>query len=287
MQNRLPFVDEFLDRYKSIFLMEAVNQDDWVYLFQRFRNIIPEDNETDWRLELDRFTLNDDIIEEAKGFKNNFLAMWNHFKPSYPLISKLAISLLTISHSSVPVERVFSWLKDTKNPKRNRLTLENLEASLLTKQKFLDSGKWVITEDMIQRRKTMRREQKTSDNLQRNESQSQFPLLEQPQDERDLGEEEELSMMLEEMNMMVPSETQNSNLRLFEESNPYRHGKLLSEIEPLNSNKDLPDDMEEEEMDFDDEEIPSTIIVGKTKRKSFPQKKIRRTKTDPKVKTKK
>ena len=72
---------------------------------------------TDWRSELDRFTLNDGIIEGAKGFKNNFLAMWSHFKPSYPLISKLAISRLTISHSSVPVERVFSWLKTQRTPK--------------------------------------------------------------------------------------------------------------------------------------------------------------------------
>ena len=40
-------------------------------------------------------------------------------------------------------------------------------------------------------------------------------------------------------------------------------------------------------MDFGNEEIPSTIMVGKNKKEKFASKKIRRTKTDPKVKTKK
>jgi len=70
--------------------------------------------------------------------------------------------------------------KDTKNPKRNRLTLENLEASFLTKQKYLDSGKWVITEDMIQRRKICGENRKLLIILKEmsHKLQSQFPLFE-------------------------------------------------------------------------------------------------------------
>ena len=36
-----------------------------------------------------------------------------------------------LPYSSVPVERIFSNLKDIKTPKRNRLTLDNLEACLM------------------------------------------------------------------------------------------------------------------------------------------------------------
>src|SRR5690349_4428613 len=71
MQKRLPFCDTFLEKYKAIFLLKPPNISDWKYLLERFTNIIPLDSEADWRLELDRFALNDDIVEEAKTFKND------------------------------------------------------------------------------------------------------------------------------------------------------------------------------------------------------------------------
>lgn len=155
MQKRLPFWDDFLEKHKAIFLLKPPILNDWKYLLERFTNIIPLDYEADWRLELDRFALNDDIVEEAKNFKNDFLTMWYHFGNTYPLISRLAIALLTVAHSSVPVERVFSWLKDVKSQKRNRLTVENLEACLLTSQKYGDGTSWTITDDMLKRRTSM------------------------------------------------------------------------------------------------------------------------------------
>jgi hAT family C-terminal dimerisation region len=53
-------------------------------------------------------------------------------------MAKLAKALAVLPHSSIDVERAFSALKDIKNIKRSRLTIEHQEACLLSCQQILD-----------------------------------------------------------------------------------------------------------------------------------------------------
>lgn len=59
------------------------------------------------------------------------VVLWKSESENYPNIYLLVQSLFVLPYSSVPVERIFSNLKDIKTPKRNRLTLDNLEACLM------------------------------------------------------------------------------------------------------------------------------------------------------------
>ena len=76
------------------------------------------------------------------------LQTWESLSSLYPYISKLAKAILVLPHSSVPVERVFSQMQDFKTEKRNRLSTENLEISLLIYQTFHESD-LVISTDML------------------------------------------------------------------------------------------------------------------------------------------
>jgi len=49
---------------------------------------------------------------------------------------EIAKAVFVLPHFSVPVERVFSSMKNIKNLRRNRLTIQNLEACLLGDQHF-------------------------------------------------------------------------------------------------------------------------------------------------------
>lgn len=57
----------------------------------------------------------------------------------------LAMALLVLPYSTARVESLFSTLKLFKNPYRNRLSLQSLEASLITHQKLLESQKSTIS----------------------------------------------------------------------------------------------------------------------------------------------
>lgn len=66
-------------------------------------------------------------------WKNVYLAKNSAGTPMFPVLSKLAMSLLTLPLSNASVERVFSHVTLTKTDLRNRMNLETLENVLFVK----------------------------------------------------------------------------------------------------------------------------------------------------------
>ena len=77
------------------------------------------------------------------------IVLWENESGTYPNIHLLVQSLFVLPYSSVPVERIFSNLKDIKSPKRSKLTLDNSGACLLGYQMF-KSEDFRITEAMVE-----------------------------------------------------------------------------------------------------------------------------------------
>ena len=137
MKKKLPYKGEVWDDIEVVFFSEF-NKKKWINLMERFSNIISTD------------TLKESFIHELSRLEYNFpkiqynmmllkptpLRLWNGLKHDYPTIFVLVKALLVLPNSSVCVERMFSTLKNIKNPKRNRLTVQNLEACLLSYQYF-------------------------------------------------------------------------------------------------------------------------------------------------------
>ena len=62
------------------------------------------------------------------------LSFWVEEEKNYPLLSTVALDLLTIPGSSAPIERAFSTAGESTSGKRNRLTAKNLEREVLLRK---------------------------------------------------------------------------------------------------------------------------------------------------------
>ena len=60
------------------------------------------------------------------------LQFWVSEETNYPLLSIVAVDILSIPASSAPIERVFSTAREATTGKRNRLTHQNLEQEVIS-----------------------------------------------------------------------------------------------------------------------------------------------------------
>jgi len=152
MKVNLPYSKEILSLCQSIFFEEDFNENKWLKLKDLFPNILrTKKQKDDFATEVRRMEYTYTKIKDrlrASTTKISPLTVWKNESLTYPNMYLLVKALFVLPYSSVPVERVFSNMKDIKNTKRNRLTLDNIEACLLGYQAS-KSKSFVINEDMI------------------------------------------------------------------------------------------------------------------------------------------
>lgn len=132
MKRKLPFEAEIFRDCEPIFNPVPFDKIAWRRLGSIFTNIITPEKTERFKFELERFETNEQIVvQRLRDFNGSPLEMWQRLLNDYPSMKDLAIALLMLPHSSCPVERTFSHLKDYKTNKRNRLKVESLPACLL------------------------------------------------------------------------------------------------------------------------------------------------------------
>lgn len=138
MKSRLPIELKIMKQAQVIFL-KTWSSEDWRALALHFTNIIPENDLRHFNLELQRFE--NSFEKHAEEHKNNksIIETWTKLSGKYKYLAKLAKALLVLPSSTVPVERIFSQMQDFKTPKRNRLTVQNIESCMLIYQAFGNS----------------------------------------------------------------------------------------------------------------------------------------------------
>ena len=110
----------------------------------------------------------------------------------------LARALFVLPYTSIPVERVFSTLKDIVNIKRNKLTIDNVEAYLLGYQAF-KTETFIITDEIIENYTTVKKVVKKSKSKETEELASQNPLEKEEKENEnvieivDVKEEDQIS----------------------------------------------------------------------------------------------
>ena len=136
MKKKLPFENELIEQAQVIFL-EEFNKNYWLSLGSRFSNILNTDKlKENFINELDNFQFNFKKYKQIPSYTSSPIQMWKGFKKPYPTMYLLAMALMVLPYSSVCLERIFSQLRDIKTLKRNRLTIENLEACILNFEHF-------------------------------------------------------------------------------------------------------------------------------------------------------
>ena len=139
MKKKLPFLDEVLNNSSIIFLHDScLDMEVWNKLKNRFTNVIENEKmRENFSTQVEQFNFHYRKIK-ANYIKPSYsiLQVWHSLSEEFPTLSILARALCVLPTSTVNLERTFSKLKEVKSPKRNRLTVENLEACLLTQQYF-------------------------------------------------------------------------------------------------------------------------------------------------------
>ena len=161
MKRRLPFQSPILRDIDVVFFRDF-DKSKWKNLANKFTNIISQDQLGEFNNELERFRVRFERRYRDKiGSSFPFTAQWRNLSCDFPLLAKLALSIAVLPHSSVPVERIFSQLKDFKTGKRNRLTAKNIESSLLIYQAYGEDTSSILTKEMFENYKVKYKKEKS------------------------------------------------------------------------------------------------------------------------------
>ena len=134
MKSRLPFQNAIIKSIQVVFL-QNFDMSSWKSLANQFTNIIKPEEARHFQNELERMDIGfNRLSHNHLDSSRSILESWKILSKDYPFISRLANAVLTLPYSSVSVERIFSKMQDFKTPKRNRLSIENLEIYLLINQ---------------------------------------------------------------------------------------------------------------------------------------------------------
>lgn len=147
MKNRLPYNEMNIQKTLAIYLKEVHSIEDLTDLAKRLPNIISSDLEIAFIDEVDSFSLKyGDIVKNHKESGMSIIKRWKILKADFPLLCKLASALLTIPYSTSNVESLFSEFKAVKTAYRNRLTVDNLEAGILSDHYFRGDNTRILPE---------------------------------------------------------------------------------------------------------------------------------------------
>ena len=159
MKKYIPF-DDLIIKKSNVLYIKHFEKTIWNNLSMQFPNVISEEEQDQFFQEtrtLESQCRSGEILNSiSANYLSDPLLLWTSPKiqTDYPLICKLAQSLLVYPYSSVPVERSFSDFRTIKTSKRNSLCCETLEACLLVFQEYRND-EVIIKDDMIDRYKNL------------------------------------------------------------------------------------------------------------------------------------
>ena len=145
---RLPFQNKILNLSQIIYLKDkSFAIENWLELAKYFPNIINKEEEVAFIDELDSFSIQyKTIMQDHANSGVSILKRWCMLMKEYPHLASLARVVLVIPYSTSRVESLFSEFKALKTPYRNRLNVDNLEASILGQQYFREDESRILPE---------------------------------------------------------------------------------------------------------------------------------------------
>ena len=186
MRKRLNFDDVVIANSQVVYLKKPFDRESWLQLAKSFPNIITSEHEIQYLDELDSFSVQYKTISKHFMPEVPIARRWLLLGKDYPNLAKLARAMLVLPYSTALVESTFSEFKAFKTCYRNRLSVENLESSILAEQHFQKEGLRVLT-DMIERYHVMRQTKtQKQDPIDENSHETQMSGLAQKKEENSI-----------------------------------------------------------------------------------------------------
>lgn len=137
MKRKLPYNEDIVIKNLAVYLKDVYSIEVWRDFAKKLPNMINDELEIAFLDEVDSFSLSyEKIVKEHRESGMTIIKRWKLLRGDYPLLFKIASALLTTPYSTSTVESLFSEFKAIKTAYRNRLNVENLEASILSDQYF-------------------------------------------------------------------------------------------------------------------------------------------------------
>ena len=137
LKKRLPFEHTILNNSLEIYFKGSFQRDKWMALSTAFPNILTQKNRVKFTDELDVFGLHyATILNKHEKSANTIAERWFLLEREYPTLSKLAKAMIILPYTTAVVESTFSQFRAFKTCYRNSLSLESLEASVISEQFF-------------------------------------------------------------------------------------------------------------------------------------------------------
>ena len=136
--------DDLLLNQMNALNPNTFNFNDYCAIGQRFRDTVLKEDYEIFYQHLEKFEL------KLNEYKMTFYQS-SCIQKDYSLLSKLALSIISLPYSNAEVERMFSQLKLCKNFQRNALKNESIEALLICKNasELIDIKNPVIVQNII------------------------------------------------------------------------------------------------------------------------------------------
>lgn len=146
---RIPFQHEILNLAEATKL-DRLNKEGWILLAEKFKNIVGSASLPQLHMELKRLEYNFDELDKQYGDRNNLIQFYKSLSRDFPILGRLALAVQSLPYSTSSVERTFSMLKDIKEPRRNRMAVETVEACLMAHEELKRSERLCITPEMLE-----------------------------------------------------------------------------------------------------------------------------------------
>ena len=147
LREKLPYQDQLSLNSEMVYLKCDFKLPVWKELGEEFPNIITQENEIEFHEELEKFGLEyKDICKNHLSSEKSIVHTWERLSKEYPNLSKIAKALLVLPFSTATVESTFSEFKAFKTPYRNRISVANLEASIVAEQYFRNIDPQILPE---------------------------------------------------------------------------------------------------------------------------------------------
>ncbi len=117
MKKKIPFDDQEMEDIQYVYL-EEFNRESWLRLGKKFCNIITKEDWEDFESQVSQLEYSFKKISKSPSLNSGPVSFWKTLQNAYPKLFKLAIAILALPHSSVPVERIFSNMKDILSPQK-------------------------------------------------------------------------------------------------------------------------------------------------------------------------
>jgi hypothetical protein len=152
LKKRFPLANSTLMCCDCVLMRNEKDLETLGKLALQFSTLFTHDEARELEMELKKIKNEDKFLEELHQVATeSVMEIWFKWRNNHPKLFRLVQAIQVFPYSTAQAKREFSILEVTKNPRKDRLTIENLEAALIIKQEDNSTVEEILGEELLQK----------------------------------------------------------------------------------------------------------------------------------------